>query len=97
MSESVNNPSAQLPETIRDHRKAAEAVARGLKARYRAEMRFKLYGLAAVSLGLLFLAVLFISIISKGWSAFRQTYVQLEVFYDPALLDPDGAGTKEAL
>src|SRR6185295_250125 len=39
----------------------------------------------------------FISIISKGWSAFRQTYVQLEVFYDPALLDPDGAGTKEAL
>src|SRR4249920_720795 len=97
MSESRDNTSSRLPETLRDHRKAAEAVARGIKGRYRAEMRFKLYGLAAVSLGMLFLAVLFISIISKGWSAFRQTYVQLEVFYDPALLDPDGTGSQAAL
>jgi phosphate transport system permease protein len=97
MSESIHNTSGRLPETVRDHRKAAEAVARGLKSRYRAEMRFKLYGLAAVSLGMLFLAVLFYSIISKGWSAFRQTYVQLEISYDPALLDPDGTGSREAL
>ena len=97
MSEPTPSPNGRLPETLRDHRKAAEAVARGLKSRYWAERRFKLYGLAAVSLGMLFLAVLFISIISKGWSAFRQTYVQLEVSYDPAVLDPDGVGTKEAL
>jgi phosphate transport system permease protein len=97
MSESTGNPSGRLPETVRDHRKAAEAVARGLRARYWAERRFKFYGLAAVTLGMLFLGVLFFSIISKGWSAFRQTYVQLEVTYDPALLDPDGTGTKEAL
>ena len=41
MSERHANPGARLPETLRDHRTAAEAVARGLKARYRAETRFK--------------------------------------------------------
>jgi len=97
MSEPTPNTGGRLPETLRDHRKAAEAVARGLKSRYRAELRFKLYGLTAVALGLLFLAVLFVSIISKGWSAFRQTYVQLEIAYEPALLDPDGTGSKETL
>ncbi|HKE45948.1 MAG TPA: phosphate ABC transporter permease PstA [Steroidobacteraceae bacterium] len=96
MSEAPRNPGG-LPETLRDHRKAAEAVARSLRARYWAERRFKFYGAAAVSLGMLFLAVLFFSIISKGWSAFRQTYVQLEITYDAAVLDPDGTGTKEAL
>ncbi|HZF25928.1 MAG TPA: phosphate ABC transporter permease PstA [Steroidobacteraceae bacterium] len=97
MSEPTGNATQRLPGTLRDHRLAAEAVARGLKARYWAERRFKFYGLAAVSLGMLFLAVLFFSIISKGWSAFRQTYVQLEITYDPALLDSDATSTKEAL
>jgi phosphate transport system permease protein len=97
MSESTHHPGGSLPSTLRDHRLAAEAVARGLKARYRAELRFKLYGMVAVALGLLFLVVLFYSIVSKGWSSFRQAYVQLEITYDPALLDPDGLGAKEAL
>src|SRR5262245_2250614 len=97
MTEAAQSPGGRLPETLRDHRKAAEAVARGLKSRYRAELRFKLYGFMAVALGMLFLTILFVSILSKGWSAFRQTYVQPEVAYDPALLDPDGTGTKEAL
>jgi phosphate transport system permease protein len=97
MSETPRSPGERLPETVRDHRQAAEAVARSLKGRYWAEKRFKFYGLAAVSLGLLFLGVLFFSIISKGWSAFRQTYVQLEITYDPAVLDPAGAASKEAL
>ena len=97
MSEPAGNARERLPETLRDHRSAAAAVARGLKARYRAEVRFKLYGMAAVALGMVFLAVLFVSIISKGWSAFRQAYVQLEVFYDPAVLDPDGTRSSQVL
>jgi phosphate transport system permease protein len=97
MSETPRSPNERLPEALRDHRRAAEAVARGLKARYRAEARFKFYGMTAVALGMVFLAVLFFSIVSKGWSVFRQAYVQLEVFYDPAVLAPDGTRSSEAL
>lgn len=97
MSNGVTTPGGRLPDTLRDHRKTAEAVARGLKARYRAETRFKLYGLGAVALGMVFLLILFVTIIGQGWSVFRQSYVQLEVFYDPELLDTDGSGSMESL
>ncbi len=55
-----------------------------LKRRYAAERRYQAYGLAAISLAMFFLVVLFASIISKGWSAFLQSNIQLEVFLDPA-------------
>ena len=34
---------------------------------------------------------LFFTILSKGLSVFRQAYVQVEVFYDPAIIDPAGS------
>ncbi len=71
---------------IEDHQKKAEQVARGLKRRYRAERRFRFYGILAVTFGLLAVAVLFTDIITKGSGAFRQTYVQLSVHYDPEVL-----------
>jgi len=97
MSEAIPGAGARLPESLRDHRKAAEAVARSLKSRYRAETRFRLYGLGAVSLGLVFLAILFVTIIGQGWSVFRQSYVHLEIFYDPEVLDTDGTRSPESL
>ncbi|MFA5495745.1 MAG: phosphate ABC transporter permease PstA [Porticoccaceae bacterium] len=69
-----------------DQRQKAERVARGLKRRYRAEKRFRLYGLMAVSFGILSVVVLFTDIISKGSGAFRQTYIQLELHYDPEVI-----------
>jgi phosphate transport system permease protein len=81
-------------------RTAAETRARvekSLKRRYWAERRFRAYGLAAVLLGVGFVLFLFGSIFSKGWSAFRQTYVQIEVFYDPAIIDPSGQRKSEEL
>lgn len=51
----------------------------GLKKRYRAEQRFQRLGISAVVLSLAFLLFLFISIISKGYTAFRQTYIQLNI------------------
>ena len=72
-------------------------VAASLRRRYRGEMRFRAYGLAAVGLGILFVVFLFGSIISKGWSVFRQTYVTLEVFYDPAVIDPAGTRVPDEL
>ena len=53
--------------------------ARRLKKRYRAEKRFRLYGLCAVLLALFFLASLFISIGSVGWTAISQTKIRLDL------------------
>jgi hypothetical protein len=47
---------------------SAEIVANGIRRRYAAERRFKMYGIAAVLFGLTFLVILFSSIISKGYT-----------------------------
>jgi len=66
--------------------KTIDIVQQGLSKRYHAERRFRLYGLAAIVISLSFLALLFVSIIGKGYSAFVQTFVQLEVFFDPDVI-----------
>jgi phosphate transport system permease protein len=65
-------------------------VARSLKRRYWAERRFRLYGLAAVTAGMAFLVYLFFVIFSNGIGAFRQTQIRLPVFFDPAIITPEG-------
>lgn len=65
-------------------------VARGLRRRYRAERRFRAYGLVAVALGLGFVAFLFASILSTGWTIFQQTYVQLDIEFAADVIDPSG-------
>ena len=45
----------------------------GLKRRYAAERRFRIYGMLAISFGLVFLAIMLVSIVSKGYTAFWQT------------------------
>ena len=51
----------------------------GLKTRYAAERRFRIYGVLAIAIGLVFLAIMLISIVSKGYTAFWQTTVTLPV------------------
>jgi len=68
-----------------------------LQARYRAEKRFRAYGLVSIAIALLFLAVLLGSIIAKGASAFTQTYIELPVTFDAATIDPDGTREHGAL
>jgi phosphate transport system permease protein len=65
-------------------------VAKTLGRRYWAERRFRIYGMLAVLTGVLFVGFLLASIVGQGYSAFRQTYLTLELFYDPAIIDPDG-------
>ncbi|MDP2646644.1 MAG: phosphate ABC transporter permease PstA [Desulfobacterales bacterium] len=67
-------------------KRTQEIVARSLARRYRAERRFKFYGIGAIALSLAFLALLFFNIISKGYSAFQQTFIELDVFFDPDIL-----------
>jgi phosphate transport system permease protein len=50
-----------------------------LARRYRAERRFRFYGMAAVFFAVGCLVALFVSILGTGFSAFRQSYIQLGV------------------
>jgi phosphate transport system permease protein len=67
------------------------------RRRHRAERRFRVYGLSAVVLALAVLGVLLGSITVKGHSAFVLTHVGLEVYYDPAILDPERTGDPEVI
>jgi phosphate transport system permease protein len=60
------------------------------KQRQRAEMRFRMLGLAAVMLGIIAVVGLVASVLVNGASSFRQTYIALDVFLDPAKLDKSG-------
>jgi phosphate transport system permease protein len=61
-----------------------------IRKRNAAEKRFRLYGLAAVCVGIIALIVLMTSILGNGLSAFRQTYVTLNVELLEAKLDKNG-------
>lgn len=65
----------------------ADARTRSRKA---AETRFRLYGMAAVGLGLAALVVLLVSVLGNGVGAFRQTFVEIPVMLDEAVLDKSG-------
>jgi phosphate transport system permease protein len=91
----MNSPGpGALPE---QQRRIRERVERGLRRRYRAERRFRAYGLAAAVAGLVFVAFLFLSIISTGYTAFVQTYVRIDIHFDPELIDPEGERDEDAL
>ncbi|MDQ2092786.1 phosphate ABC transporter permease PstA [Rhodalgimonas zhirmunskyi] len=60
------------------------------KRRNASERRFRLMGLIAVSIGVLALVGLLTSILGNGLSSFRQTYIALDVYLDPAKLDKSG-------
>lgn len=72
-------------------------VHQGLARRYRAERRFRFYGLLSVAIGLLALVVLFGDIIAKGHGAFIEHHIELPVHFDPALLGVDNAGDRRQL
>jgi phosphate transport system permease protein len=70
-----------------------EIVNASLKKRYAAERRFRFMGIFAISLGLLFVSILFLDIFLKGHTAFQQTWLRLEIQYDATVIDP--AGTRK--
>lgn len=61
----------------------------GIKRRYAAERRFRTYGVAAISFGLLFLFLLLWSVIGKGYTAFHQTMITIPVEFSQQIIDPD--------
>lgn len=68
-----------------------------VKKRYRAERRFKFYGIAAIILTALFLSVVLLDVLFKGLPAFSEYRVDLKVNADQALLDPQNTRDPVAL
>ncbi|KJR39993.1 phosphate ABC transporter, permease protein PstA [Candidatus Magnetoovum chiemensis] len=67
-------------------------VIRGkLKSRYKKERLFQLVGKVAIFSALAMLVILFITIFGNGYSAFLQTFVQIEVSFDADIIAPNGS------
>ncbi len=79
------------------HDRTMVRVQKGLDRRYRQEKRFQRIGLGAIVLGLVFVSFLFISIFANGYTAFQQTYVKLDIDFDPELIAPVGETDPEVL
>ncbi|MTT50939.1 phosphate ABC transporter permease PstA [Alcanivorax sp. VBW004] len=69
--------------------KTTEQVRKTLGRRYRAEKRFKAFGIGSILIGLMALVILFTDIIGKGHSAFIEHTVTLDVTFDAAVLEID--------
>ena len=80
-----------------EKRRASEAVASGLKKRYAAERRFRLYGQIAIAFALFCLVALFATIIGNGYTAFQQTHVRLDLNLDAQTIDPQGTRAPDVL
>ncbi|WVT73671.1 phosphate ABC transporter permease PstA [Sinorhizobium chiapasense] len=68
----------------------------GIKRRYAAERRFRAYGIAAISIGLFFLALLLWTVISNGYTAFQQTTITLPIEFTEKVIDPKGERTTDS-
>jgi phosphate transport system permease protein len=69
---------------------ATDAAKARIRARYRAEARFKFYGIAAVAITATFLAVVLTDIFIRGLPAFTQYELNMQVKVDAAEIDPQG-------
>jgi len=68
----------------------AEKVQASLPRRRRKELLFRLTGLLATAVGIVFLAVFFATLIGKGSSAFKQTFLLLDIELSEEVLAPNG-------
>jgi phosphate transport system permease protein len=67
-----------------------QKVEAGLPRRRRKELLFKSVGMFATTVGIVFLGVFFATLILEGSSAFKQTFMQLDVELSEDVLAPDG-------
>lgn len=73
------------------------AVEARLPKRYRAELRFRAAGLAAIWISFAILVILLGSIAGKGIHAFTANVLELEVVLSEDLVDPDGDRSEASL
>ncbi len=71
-------------------KKSREIVEAGLARRRRKEATFRATGMLATAVGVIFLGVFFATLIVQGASAFKQTFIKLDVVMSESVLAPDG-------
>jgi phosphate transport system permease protein len=67
------------------------------RRRYAAERRFRLYGVVAIGVAITAVVVLLGSVLARGLPAFTQTFIQADIYLDPAVLDPSGVRDPEEI
>jgi len=75
---------------MNEHMTTREKVEAGLPRRRRKELIFKLVGMLATTVGVVFLGVFFATLIAEGSSAFKQTFLKLDIEMSADVLAPDG-------
>ncbi len=65
-------------------------VEAGLARRRRKEFMFRMLGLLATTVGVVFLGIFFATLIAQGASAFKQTFLKLDIELSADVLAPDG-------
>ena len=94
MTDAANHGTVATPRPRKSSLLEVDARTRRRNA---AEARFRAYGIAALLVGLVFLAALLFAIVSNGTRAFTQTFVTIDVPLDPAIVDPSGARDPAAM
>ncbi len=67
-----------------------QKVEAGLAGRRRREFNFRMVGMIATAVGVLFLLVFFATILAKGSSAFTQSFLLIDVEFNAEVLAPEG-------
>ncbi|MBF7686949.1 phosphate ABC transporter permease PstA [Acinetobacter rathckeae] len=96
---SMNNSSVDAAlasqSSVDKKQERKQIIIDSLSKRHSKEKRFKLLGLLSVITGLLFVALLFGSILYKGLPAFWQTSMTVPVYFDPKLIDAGAPPVKQ--
>ncbi len=81
---------SSLPGAVPAPKSSLLTQTANVRRRHRVGATLRWLGLAAITLVLFFLAVLLWSIFSRGVPALFQYQAQIELYYDPEILSPDG-------
>ena len=77
--------------------RARNDAARRRRRRNLGEARFRFYGIASLAIALGALALLLGSMVAKGYTAFVQTRIALDVALDAQTIDPEGRRAEQAI
>lgn len=87
----MTDPTTATPVPGNGHRGTSLLIKDNrTRRRNAAERRFRIYGIIAISIAMLALAGLLSSVLINGSSAFRQTFITMDIYLDPAKLDKNG-------
>ncbi len=88
----MTDATASLSEQPKKSKHAASLLVADARTKRRnaAERRFRMYGIAAIAVGLVFLVILLASIVRNGIPAFTQTYMTVSVELPADKLDKKG-------